>query len=86
MATAFPFGLIGCPTTVTLASKSLKSVSRTGLDAQNLSPLSRLSMLIRLSTSLSSTMRLVLHLMCEFSPSMPFRVTCTLFLEQGASM
>lgn len=42
-------------------------------------------MFSRLSTSLLSTMRLVRQRMWEFSPFIPFMVTCTLFLSQGAS-
>src|SRR5574344_1076310 len=73
IATASPFGLIGYPTTVALASKSGKSVSRTGEEWQNLSPLSLFSKFTRLDTSLLSATRFVLHLRCEFrSPSTEF--------------
>ena len=71
--------------TVALASNSLKSVSRTGLDSQSLSPLSLLRMLTTLSISLRSTIRLVLQRMWAFTPSTPFMVTWILFSSQGAS-
>ena len=86
IATALPLGLRGYPTTVTLASYPPKSVSRTGSLWQNLRPLSRFRMLTRLSISLSSTMRFVRQRMWELRPSIPFMVTCTRFLEHGASM
>ena len=71
--------------TVALASNSLKSVSSTGLDSQNLRPLSLFRMLTMLSISLWSTIRFVLQRICAFTPSTPFIVTWILFLSQGAS-
>ncbi len=84
-ATAFPMGLSGYPMTVALASNPTIPVSSTGLDLQNLSPLWRFRMLIRLSTSRSSAIRLVEHLMWEFRPSIPFTVTWILLRWHGAS-
>lgn len=85
MATAFPRGLRGYPMMVALASKSRMSVSRTGLVRQKRSPLCLFRMFSRLSTSRSSAIRLVEHLMWEFRPFTPLTVTCILFLEHGAS-
>ncbi len=85
MATASPFGLIGYPTTVALASWAFMSVSRTGLDSQNGRPLSLLSTFIRLSTSLLSTTRLVLQRTWELLSPTPDMVTCMRFLSHGAS-
>ena len=86
MATASPFGLMGYPTTVALASWAFMSVSRTGLDSQNGRPLSLLSTFIRLSTSLLSTTRLVLQRTWELLSPTPDMVTCMRFLSHGASM
>ena len=86
MATAFPLGLRGYPTTVTLASCAPKSVSSTGLEWLNLSPLSLFRMFTRFQTSRSSAIRLVLQRMCEFRPLIPFMVTCILLRSHGASM
>lgn len=61
------------------------SVSSTGLDEQKRSPLLLRRMLTRLFTSRSSAIRLVEQRMWEFSPSIPFTVTCMRFDEQGAS-
>ena len=85
MATAVPNGLRGYPMTVALASYPLISVSRTGLDRENLNPLCRFRMFTRASISRASAMRLVVHLMWEFRPSMPFSVTCILLVQHGAS-
>ena len=86
MATASPLGLIGYPTTVALASKSGKSVSSTGEEWQNLSPLSLFRMFTRLDISLLSAMRFVLQRRWEFrSPSTEFSVTYMRFSSQGAS-
>ena len=86
MANESPLGLIGYPTTVALASESPISVSRTGLDSQNGSPLSLISMVMMFLISLSPAMRLVLHLTWEFEPFTLFNVTWMRFLSQGASM
>ena len=85
IATESPLGLIGYPTTVTLAHPSAISVSNTGEDSQNGSPVSFLSLLMRLRISLGSRIRLVLHLMWELNPSTLFIVMCTRFLSHGAS-
>lgn len=85
IATALPLGLSGYPTTVALASNPRMSVSSTGLERQKRRPDCLFRMLRRLSTSRSSAMRLVEQRMWEFSPLMPFTVTCILLAEHGAS-
>ena len=85
IASASPLGLMGNPMTVALASNSLKSVSSTGEDWQNLSPLSRFRMFMRFPISMRSIIRLVLHLMCALTPSTPFTVTCMRLASHGAS-
>ena len=85
MATESPLGLMGYPTTVTLALPSHMSVSRTGDDSQYDSPVSFFSLLMRFLISLVSAMRLVLHLTWVLNPSTRFMVMCMRLRSHGAS-